>query len=166
VTTTTVPLGLLTPREAEVISLAAQGLTDAQIARRLHLSLRTVNTHMHNLRRRLQVTSRTAAVVLAVAYGLIQPDLPTPPTWIQPLDLDSDQEDAKQRALWEDLAAAGPVGVRVAVLACRIGRSRGYVYYHLRQWAQAGYTEPLGPGRWRALPLQHTPCQLTAEWAG
>ena len=39
----------ITAREAEVLGLVAQGLTNAQVAERLYLSARTVDTHVANL---------------------------------------------------------------------------------------------------------------------
>lgn len=52
----------LPPREAAVLRLAARGLTDAQIADELSLSVRTVHHHLHSIYGRLGVPTRTAAV--------------------------------------------------------------------------------------------------------
>jgi two-component system response regulator NreC len=49
----------LTPREREVLQLVAQGTTNAEIAERLVISIRTVETHRANLMRKLEL--RTAA---------------------------------------------------------------------------------------------------------
>lgn len=57
----TAPPTLLTAREREVLALVAQGLTDAQIATRLHLSPHTVHRHVANIRTKLGVPSRAAA---------------------------------------------------------------------------------------------------------
>ena len=54
--------GLLSAREAEVLRLAAEGLSDAQIAGSLHLSRRTVGNHLSSVYRKLGVGSRTAAI--------------------------------------------------------------------------------------------------------
>ena len=62
--------GGLSAREAEVLRLVAQGLTSAQVARRLFLSPRTVNTHLNSVYRKLGVGSRSAATRLAFEYGL------------------------------------------------------------------------------------------------
>ncbi|GIF01011.1 helix-turn-helix transcriptional regulator [Paractinoplanes rishiriensis] len=56
---------LLTQREREVAELAATGLTSAQIARRLFLSVRTVDTHLGRAYRKLGVSSRAALAMLA-----------------------------------------------------------------------------------------------------
>ncbi len=54
--------GVLTAREAEVLHLAAEGPTDAEIAGALHLSRRTVGNHLSSVYRKLGVGSRTAAI--------------------------------------------------------------------------------------------------------
>ncbi|MEU1123813.1 helix-turn-helix transcriptional regulator [Streptomyces sp. NPDC005899] len=50
----------LSPREEEVARLAASGLTNRDIAHTLHLSVRTVEQHVANAMRKLDVTSRAA----------------------------------------------------------------------------------------------------------
>lgn len=52
----------LSAREREVLALVATGLTDAQVARRLALSPHTVHRHVSNIRTKLAVPSRSAAV--------------------------------------------------------------------------------------------------------
>lgn len=64
------PAGL-TMREAEVLCLVAQGLTDVRIAQQLVLSPRTVNTHLRSIYAKLGVSSRSAATRLAVEYKLV-----------------------------------------------------------------------------------------------
>lgn len=63
------PFGL-TPREAEVLRLVAQGLPYAEIAERLFLSPRTVGTHLTNIYGKLAVDNRAAATRLAIEHGL------------------------------------------------------------------------------------------------
>ena len=62
---------LLSEREFEVLRLAARGLPNKEIARRLGLSIRTVHSHLANIFMKMQVGSRTEAVLLALRQGLI-----------------------------------------------------------------------------------------------
>lgn len=62
----------LTPREHEVLMLISQGLTMRQMALRLGISPRTVETHMAKLYRKLDVRTRVQAVSRAVSLGLIE----------------------------------------------------------------------------------------------
>ena len=64
-------LGELTPRELEVLRLVAQGLSDADIAERLVLSPHTVHRHVANVRTKLALPSRAAAVAYAARAGLL-----------------------------------------------------------------------------------------------
>ncbi|HXG76776.1 MAG TPA: LuxR C-terminal-related transcriptional regulator [Gaiellaceae bacterium] len=64
------PLGELSGRELEVLSLVAEGLTNHAIARRLVLSEHTVNRHVANILRKLGLPSRAAAASLAGRHGL------------------------------------------------------------------------------------------------
>jgi DNA-binding CsgD family transcriptional regulator len=61
------PAPRLTARQQETLNLVAAGHTNAQIARRLGISEGTVRTHLENIYRLLQVSSRTAAVTRAFA---------------------------------------------------------------------------------------------------
>jgi DNA-binding NarL/FixJ family response regulator len=63
------PAGL-TAREVEVLRLVARGLTNAEIARELYLSPRTVNAHLNSVYHKLGVSSRSAATRFAVEHGL------------------------------------------------------------------------------------------------
>ncbi len=60
----------LTPREREVLTLIAQGVSDDAIADRLFLSLHTVQSHTKSLYRKLDVHTRAAAASTAAAFGL------------------------------------------------------------------------------------------------
>ncbi|SDQ94672.1 DNA-binding response regulator, NarL/FixJ family, contains REC and HTH domains [Thermostaphylospora chromogena] len=61
----------LTPRERQVLSLVATGLTNAEIGRRLYISETTVKTHLLRIFGKLGVSDRTAAVTTAMARGLL-----------------------------------------------------------------------------------------------
>jgi len=61
----------LTPREREVLALVADGATDADIAAALFLSEHTVHRHVANIRTKLGVTSRAAAVAWATTHGIL-----------------------------------------------------------------------------------------------
>jgi DNA-binding NarL/FixJ family response regulator len=60
----------LTPREAEVLALIAEGLTNAEIAERLVVSAATVKTHVNHIFAKAGVRDRAQAVVYAYANGL------------------------------------------------------------------------------------------------
>ena len=62
---------LLTPREREVLGLIARGLTNKQIAAKLNLSLKTVDTHRTNLMQKLDIHSTAELVRFALDAGLI-----------------------------------------------------------------------------------------------
>ena len=61
----------LTPREKEVLRLLSEGLSARQMARRLELSERTINTHVANVYRKLAVSNRVQAVRQAIRLGLV-----------------------------------------------------------------------------------------------
>jgi predicted ATPase/DNA-binding CsgD family transcriptional regulator len=63
------PAGL-TPRQVEVLGLVAAGMTNAQIAKELFISLRTVETHLTSIYHKLGVTSRSAATRYALEHDL------------------------------------------------------------------------------------------------
>jgi ATP/maltotriose-dependent transcriptional regulator MalT len=64
-------LGELTAREREVLALVAQGLSDSEIAERLVVSPHTVHRHVANVRTKLRLPSRAAAVAYATREGLL-----------------------------------------------------------------------------------------------
>ncbi|WP_209633922.1 response regulator transcription factor [Kibdelosporangium banguiense] len=59
----------LTVRETEVAQLVADGLTNKEIMQRLRLSRRTVETHVSNIRAKLDVTSRAALAAAVIRAG-------------------------------------------------------------------------------------------------
>jgi DNA-binding NarL/FixJ family response regulator len=65
----------LTSRERQVLQLAIEGSTSAQIARRLGISPRTAETHRSNIYKKLHVQSRADLIALALRRGLITRDL-------------------------------------------------------------------------------------------
>jgi two-component system, NarL family, response regulator NreC len=65
------PHETLTAREREVLQLAAEGKTSAEIAARLHISQRTVENHRANLMRKLGLKNQSDLVRYALRRGLI-----------------------------------------------------------------------------------------------
>lgn len=63
----------LTARETEVLVLIAGGLTNQEIARRLHVSTATVKTHINNLFAKTGLKDRAQAVRYAYGKGLVRP---------------------------------------------------------------------------------------------
>jgi DNA-binding NarL/FixJ family response regulator len=63
----------LTARETEVLLLIAEGLTNQQIARALHVSTATVKTHINNLFAKTGLKDRAQAVRYAYGKGLVRP---------------------------------------------------------------------------------------------
>lgn len=62
--------GLLTKREQEVSRLIVQGFTNAQIARRLRISLGTVKDHLHHVLAKTRMESRTALAAALAREGI------------------------------------------------------------------------------------------------
>jgi DNA-binding NarL/FixJ family response regulator len=65
----------LHPRELEVLELAAQGRGNKEIGNQLSISQRTVQTHLVNIFRKLEVNSRTEAVIRALKEGWLVLDV-------------------------------------------------------------------------------------------
>jgi ATP/maltotriose-dependent transcriptional regulator MalT len=63
----------LTKRESEILTLVANGLSNAQIARELTLSAPTIAKHLQHIYAKLDVTNRTAAVARARDHSGGQP---------------------------------------------------------------------------------------------
>jgi len=68
------PHETLTPREHEVLQLAAEGKTNPEIAKRLHISARTVENHRSNLMHKLGVHNQSELVRYALRHRLISLD--------------------------------------------------------------------------------------------
>lgn len=64
----------LTPRQREVLQLAAEGKTNAEIADRLNISPRTVENHRSMLMQRLGLQNQTELIRHAIRHGLIPPE--------------------------------------------------------------------------------------------
>lgn len=64
----------LTPREQEVLRALADGLSDKEIAARLHVAGKTVRVHMANILAKLGLESRLQALVFAVRHGAVEID--------------------------------------------------------------------------------------------
>jgi two-component system, NarL family, response regulator LiaR len=62
----------LTEREREILQLLAQGLSNSEIAGKLFVTVPTVKFHVTNVLSKLQVGSRTEAVLLALKYKLVR----------------------------------------------------------------------------------------------
>ena len=63
----------LTEREREVLTLIAEGLTNQEIAGRLYISIKTVQTHRAHIMEKLNLHDRTELVRYAIRKGLIEP---------------------------------------------------------------------------------------------
>ena len=68
------PVEVLSDREVEVLRLATRGLSNQEIAEKLCLSLRTVQAHLGHIFNKLEVSSRTEAVVRGLKSGWITLD--------------------------------------------------------------------------------------------
>lgn len=67
-------IGVLTPRERDVLGLLGEGLPNQDIAARLHLSEGTVKAHVSAILTRLEVKNRVQAAIMAYEAGLVDRD--------------------------------------------------------------------------------------------
>lgn len=65
------PAAALTRREAEVLSLVAEGRSNGEIAQQLFISTKTVSVHVSNILAKLHASGRTEAAALARRRGLL-----------------------------------------------------------------------------------------------
>jgi DNA-binding NarL/FixJ family response regulator len=65
------PYETLTPREREVLHLAAQGYTNAEIAAQLVISPRTVEVHRANMMRKLGLRTQADLIRFAIQQGIL-----------------------------------------------------------------------------------------------
>ncbi|MHB1825918.1 MAG: LuxR C-terminal-related transcriptional regulator, partial [Acidiferrobacter sp.] len=81
------PIAPLTPRECQILQHLAAGSSNKAIARALAITDGTVKLHVKSILRKLHVSSRVEAAVMAVARGRTRdmPSSPTPPAPIAPL---------------------------------------------------------------------------------
>ena len=59
------------PRELELLTLMADGLTDAEIAEKLSISAKTIRSRLHAVRMKMHARTRTHAVAIAFRRGLL-----------------------------------------------------------------------------------------------
>lgn len=65
------PIDVLSEREREVLKLVAMGYISTEVSNKLKISVQTVNTHIKNIHRKLNVRTRAQAVNLASSSGLL-----------------------------------------------------------------------------------------------
>jgi len=65
------PVDPLTPVETRVLTLAASGLKNADIAAQMLIAVPTIKWHLHNIFNKWEVKTRTAAIAKARANGLL-----------------------------------------------------------------------------------------------
>jgi DNA-binding CsgD family transcriptional regulator len=65
--------GGLTPREIEVLELAARGATTRQVASRLGIAPKTAGNHIERIYTKIGCSSRAEAAMFAMEHGLLKP---------------------------------------------------------------------------------------------
>ena len=73
ITTTSAPTAKLSRREIDVLQLLAEGLSTAELAARLHLSVNTVRNHVQSILTRLGAHSKLEAVSIGIREGIVKP---------------------------------------------------------------------------------------------
>lgn len=105
----------LTAREVEVVRLAANGLSNAEIGKRLHLAENTIKSHMQHASRKLGATGRAHVVSRALQMGVLT--LRAPRTGSRPGGVEIGPQVAVQRvtrllADWKQLPPPPPHATR------------------------------------------------------
>jgi two-component system nitrate/nitrite response regulator NarL len=72
----TSPLDKLTDREREVLALIAEGYSNKEVASKLYLSVRTVETHRERVMRKLEIHSAAGLTKFAITHGLVTLEKP------------------------------------------------------------------------------------------
>jgi len=62
----------LTPTEARIVELSAQGLTDKEIADQIAVNFRTVNFHLANIRQKTKCRNKVELLLWAIREGRVQ----------------------------------------------------------------------------------------------
>jgi len=75
--TTASPASRLTKREREVLALIAEGYANKEVASKLGLSVRTVETHRERIMRKLEIRNAAGLTKFAIAHGLVSLDKAT-----------------------------------------------------------------------------------------
>ena len=68
------PVSLLTPRQREILKLIAEGLSTKEVADKLAISVKTVETHRMELMKRLDIHEVAGLVRYAIRMGLVTPE--------------------------------------------------------------------------------------------
>lgn len=126
-------LAAVTAREREVLQAIGERLSNAEIAERLFISVRTVESHISSLLRKLQAEGRRELIALAVERA--DPDGPAPafhplPVFVTPFigrDVETDRL-AELLAEHRLITALGPGGVGKTRLAVTVAAASGPVF--------------------------------------
>ncbi|MFI4860019.1 MAG: LuxR C-terminal-related transcriptional regulator [Phycisphaerales bacterium JB063] len=116
----------LTPREREVLTLVAQGLSLPEIAQKLHRSLKTIETHRLSLGRKLDASNRVELTRIAIASGLAPIEVSIAESQAESAKISSARRELEGRSLTlrhfqqindEVFSATGPSFLRRLVLS-------------------------------------------------